>query len=204
MGRVSHCLSPPGQDSRSRWPLPWLYCRVVPLEFVTKWSLSLTTEPLFVDSRVGMVTSLVPVGCVVMLRIGFRIGESSGGSSFGYSNLQQSIHTCLSDLHQVFNPSVVFSGRVTDEINHLRSHHARRDELDQTLASLDQANMLLANVRHDLEVGKGKSGDDLAALQRKLNEANDRLSNSKFLAAEFKKTQDYVDLQNAAMECGVS
>ncbi|XP_022150031.1 uncharacterized protein LOC111018304 [Momordica charantia] len=86
-------------------------------------------------------------------------------------------------------PILVISIRVADKINHLRRHYTPPNELDQALASLNQANSMLANTQHDLEVERRRSRDDLVVLQKKLDEANAQLSNSEFLAEKFKKTQ---------------
>ncbi|XP_022156747.1 uncharacterized protein LOC111023586 [Momordica charantia] len=131
------------------------------------------------------------------------LDDSSSWSDFGLSNPHHSISTWLSDLHQIFNRLVVFSGWVADEINHLRCHYTPREKLEQAISSLNQANSLLEGTQRKLEMEKRKSRDELANLQRRLDEVNARLFNSEFLAREFKKTQEYVDLQNSAMECGV-
>lgn len=91
---------------------------------------------------------------------------------------------------------------IVNEIEHLRQNYAPQDELNRAFGSLDRANLSVGKHTRELEAKKKRSQGEITDLLMKLDEAQH--STAEFMAKEYKKIVEYINLQNATIECDVS
>lgn len=93
---------------------------------------------------------------------------------------------------------IVSSISLANKINKLQWNSIPRNELIQAQSSFDCANRLLEEVKDDLESNK----TELSRTKAQLAEAKAHLADAKYLAEAFKKTDEYILMQNEIWDDG--
>lgn len=92
----------------------------------------------------------------------------------------------------------VSSINLANKSNELQRNNIPRSELIQAQNSLDRTNCLLEEVKADLEFNKSK----LSRTKAQLAEAKAHLADTKYLAEAFKKTDEFILMQNEIWDDG--
>lgn len=95
-------------------------------------------------------------------------------------------------------------GRIGDELNRFYLNYVPREELARAQASSVRANRLLEEAKVELESCRASYKVEIDELKAELDEAKSRLCDAKYLAEEFKKTEEFMLMQNNIIECGVN
>lgn len=93
---------------------------------------------------------------------------------------------------------IVSSISLTNKINELQQNNVPCNELVQAQKNLNRANRLLGEIRIDLE----STQSELNKTKAQLAEAEAHLADAKFLAEAFKKTDDFILMQNEIWDDG--